>query len=358
MIDTLNPLYTFYSVCRIAWGQAERLSPNFASLATNNIALTYLIAADCIATAYVSYRAYEKIAPLPNESKKHTRYYADRVVEAVILVATTVLFVKYSKKFFIPSIDLTTVLKDAGIPSVDLGSLLTATWEKPWHDEIVNGLAFIRTIFGLLLAYKSPNSLDSVNTVLQGISLFQTSQIRWIAMHRIYENPFASTDIIIKSGGLKEEFQKSASKLHASFYTKMFSLDHSEAVSKIKSIYHYSHQFLKDSFWSRYWKSNEQQSLPYFIRSRNFPGKGLIPTLFTGLSYETTLNRASTAPLALKNLGMRIYHTDTIWQPFQTIDIASSFWRLLFPKFCIPGSLVPYSGWFNVGISDLKLSST
>lgn len=336
MTNLCSQLYTFYGAGRVALGLAEQAFPHIAWAASSVTARTSLLALDCIATAWIGYQAWQRLAPVPekyfqdppltpDEKSINKRYTLDRIVDVALLGILTVAFVKYSERLFTPSMDLTSVLQKAGISD----ECTTVTWCRIWEEQALLGLTCARAIFGALLAHHTSNDYDDKwswkGAVLQLAPLLLGPRLRWVALTQMYDRH--PSWLGTPAGVLQSQ---------ARFYLHLPSLHPAEMATQIKAVYDYSQSLLEKSWWSMQWTSSPTRGVAFS-------------------HYDVILHSAQAIPSVLKRLTLQAHHVQSTWVHFKALDLTSSLWRVLLPRCFVPGYQISSTQWGKVEFSGLVL---
>jgi hypothetical protein len=351
---------TGYALARCAFSFGKSYIPySHLSHKVTALAQGLLLTCDTFNVAYAGWQIneeWQKKQALPHPKKRdEVRSFVDWTVNMALLAGVGALFVMGVNRYLVPTTSLPDLLKSTTIPQKTLEVIadqstdhVTAVWTKTLMENLTTGLFFMRTTLDLGLAYLTRQPRHLFHAAIHAMTTCKTAQYCTLAIHHSFDNLLQHVDSSFISSKqyanlIGNYLSDSVKKVEAVFYINVEGLSPSALSDKIQAVYDYSSKMFHKSVWKNAWENRIGSSsfLQLYTNPESIdPSENLLRTF--GLNYKVTL--AGDPPPAPVNL--RIFHEDTIWQPFQRFDIFQ--W---IPRFSTPSQKIPFADW-----TDAKLT--
>jgi len=346
--------------CAFAYGKSTLLHTDRNHKVTELVQRLVLIC-DALNVAYGGWQIHDALSVQKKSSEARTtpiqkksddvRSFVDMSVNLAVLAGIGALFVMAMNRLLVPTTSLTDLLKSTKIPQKTLEAIadqstdhVKAVWTKSLTENLATVLVFMRTVIDLGLVYLTKQRRHLFHAAIDATTTLKTAQYSTLAIHHSFDNLLEEIDfsfIASKENAdlIGDYLYDSVKKAEAVFYLNVEGLSPSALSDKIQAIYDYSSKMFHKSLWKNGWESSLGSSSFLHLYPNPDGSKNHLRTF--GLDYKITL-RGEPPPTPVT---LRIFHQDTLWQPFAWIDVSQ--W---IPRFMTPDQKIPYADW-----TDAKL---
>ncbi|MCB1081617.1 MAG: hypothetical protein KDK63_00575 [Chlamydiia bacterium] len=308
---------------------------------------------DAVASLYISAQSDPNFDDLSSKDPSEMpRIIVYALFHLAALVTLSALAVFAIDRIRIPTSDFPTLLKECGIPEVDLKNIQMA-WHKSWSDHIYAEVICFKLFLTLHQTWKAPSYQKGALVLLDLLTLYHITGYKTVALTRTFNNMESDTATFLALPEIK--------KIETTFHINMRGLQHQALQEKVRSIYNYSTAIFNISKISCYGQIRRLFWGILPIKSENSLFFGKVDCLFSEVAHPPTFdlgtngiyNRSISFSAILKKcppapLAIRILYEGTLWQTFQGVD----FFRWV-PKLFQQGYYYPYKQWIEVKLSIL-----